>query len=345
MSDPAASPLVTLEAVTKEFGHGRKAFRALDGVDLQIARGEIFAIIGHSGAGKSTLVRLVNGLERVTSGRVIIDGQDITRLSENRLADVRQGIGMVFQQFNLLRSRTVFGNVEFPLIVAGRPKAEREERVWELLDFVGLTQKAHQHPEQLSGGQQQRVSIARALADGPPLLLADEATSALDPETTQDVLDLLSKVNREFGVTIIVITHEMDVVRRIADRVAVLDKGKITEHGAVYDIFSTPQAEPTQRFLRTVVRSRPDQAILDRLRRQRPGRLAIVEVGDDNRIGDVLGTANSRGVTFHLAFGGIEVLQDREFGSITLELTGADAAVDGLLEDLRTIAAVEEVAR
>lgn len=217
---PPSDVHVRFEGVTKNFpGRTRRdpPHQVLKGIDLEIRRGEIFGIIGSSGAGKSTLVRLINGLEPVTSGRLQVGDREISGLSEGRLREVRRDIGMVFQQFNLFRSRTVAGNVAFPLKVAGVKQPERDRKVARLLDFVGLLQRANDHPEQLSGGQQQRVGIARALATDPSLLLADEATSALDPETTQDVLNLLKQVNRELGITIVIITHEMDVIRSIAD--------------------------------------------------------------------------------------------------------------------------------
>ncbi|MFD1048784.1 methionine ABC transporter ATP-binding protein, partial [Kibdelosporangium lantanae] len=222
-------PLIEFRGVGKTFG----SVTALDGVDLTIDAGEIYAVIGHSGAGKSTLVRLINALERPTTGSVLVDGVDITDLPERRLRAVRLGIGMVFQQFNLLRSRTVFGNVAYPLKIAGWNKEDRRKRVAELLNFVGIADRAWHYPDQLSGGQKQRVGIARALATNPKILLADESTSALDPETTGEVLRLLRRVNQEFGVTIVVITHEMEVVREIADRVAVLQDGRVIEHGPV----------------------------------------------------------------------------------------------------------------
>lgn len=206
---------------------------ALSGVSLSIAPGQIYAIIGGSGAGKSTAVRMINALERPTAGPVIVEGTDITGLSAKRIRAMRTRIGMVFQQFNLMNSRTVYANVEFALATAGWPKADRRNRIAELLHFVGLAEKAWEYPRQLSGGQKQRVGIARALAANPTILLADEATSALDPQTTNDVLALLKRVNEEFDITVVVITHEMDVVRKIADRVAVLDRGRLVEEGDV----------------------------------------------------------------------------------------------------------------
>lgn len=222
---PNASAYVRFTGVSKQFpgaSRGAEPKQVLRDVDLTIEKGEVFGIIGYSGAGKSTLVRLINGLEVPTSGRIDVGDQELTALDAAGVRAVQRRIGMIFQQFNLFRSRTVAGNVAYPLKVAGVKQPERDQRVAELLDFVGLLDRAHDYPEQLSGGQRQRVGVARALATRPDLLLADEATSALDPETTADVLRLLQRVNTEFGITVVIITHELDVIRSIADRVAVL---------------------------------------------------------------------------------------------------------------------------
>ncbi|MDF2989521.1 MAG: methionine transporter ATP-binding protein [Microbacterium sp.] len=336
--------IIEFRGVTKSFVTGGATITALDHVDLAIEQGEIFGIIGYSGAGKSTLVRLINGLERATSGVIRVDGVEITSLTEHQLPPVRGRIGMIFQQFNLLRSRTVAGNVEFPLKVAGWPKPKRRARVAELLDFVGLLDRAHDYPEQLSGGQKQRVGIARALSVSPTVLLADEATSALDPETTHDVLRLLKRTNRELGVTIVVITHEMDVVREIADRVAVLDGGRVVELGSTYEVFAEPRTPTTRRFLQTVVRTKPSDDDLARIRRNHPGRLVIVEVRDLAELSQQLVELHRIGVGVTLAFGGIDALQDREFGSLTLSLTGDDDLVERGIHALRSVADVEEVA-
>ncbi len=231
--------LIRLVSATKTYPpqtKGAPPVVALDDVSLQIAAGEVCGVIGYSGAGKSTLLRLINALEIPTTGAVEIDGTDITRLPERQLRSLRSDIGMIFQQFNLFDSRTVAGNIAYPLEVAGRPRNEIRHRVAELLDFVGLAARANAYPEQLSGGQKQRVGIARALATSPRILLADEATSALDPDTTQEVLALLRRVNRELGVTIVLITHEMDVIRVIADRVVVMEGGRVIESGSVFDV-------------------------------------------------------------------------------------------------------------
>jgi len=337
--------LIEFRDVTKSFRSGDSTITAIDGVSLSIDRGEIFGIIGYSGAGKSTLVRLVNALERVTSGAILIDGVDITQLPEAKLRGVRAGIGMIFQQFNLFRSRTVFGNVAYPLKVAGWPKEKRKARVAELLAFVGLTDKAWVYPDQLSGGQKQRVGIARALATNPAILLADESTSALDPETTADVLALLKRVNTELGVTIVVITHEMEVVRSIADRVAVLDSGQVIESGSVFELFSDPKTVTAQRFVGTVLRNHPEAGDIERLRGKHAGRIVSARIHDDGRLGAVLSDAVGRhDVRFEIVYGGISALQGRSFGSLTLELIGADSGVDALIAELRQVTEVEEVA-
>jgi D-methionine transport system ATP-binding protein len=249
MSAPRSSaPLVRLESLHRAFG----AVVALDGVSLEIERGEIFGIIGRSGAGKSTLIRTINALERIDSGRIIVDGNDLTSLDEAGLNRVRRKIGMIFQHFNLLAMKTVFENVELPLKLAGEDRDSRARRVERLLDLVGLRDKADAYPAKLSGGQKQRVGIARALASGPSLLLSDEATSALDPETTLSILRLLKELKETLGVTIVLITHEMSVIREICDRVAVLDHGRIVEQGAVWEVLGHPRTDLTQRLLRNV---------------------------------------------------------------------------------------------
>jgi len=336
--------IVSFSNVSKVFRRGGVPVTALDGIDLEIERGEVFGVIGYSGAGKSTLVRLVNGLETATSGRIIVDGSEVTALSEHRLPELRERVGMIFQQFNLLHSRTVAGNVEFPLKVAHWPRARRQERVAELLDFVGLLERAHDYPEQLSGGQKQRVGIARAIAASPAVLLADEATSALDPETTQDVLRLLRRANRELGVTIVVITHEMDVIRDIADRVAVLDSGRVVEQGTTYQVFTEPASPVTRRFLRTVVRDRPGEEDVARIRALHPGRLVVLDVRDSAEADRAIQRARGAGARITIAFGGIDSIQGREFGRLTLAVDGAPVAAERAVAELAASGRIEELA-
>ena len=241
--------MIRVENVSKTYTGKQGTVEAVKDVSLEISRGEIFGVIGFSGAGKSTLIRLLNGLETVTSGHIYINEKDITTLKRKELLKERQKIAMIFQHFNLLWSRTVEENIAFSLESAGVPKAERKAKVAELIDLVGLTGREKSYPSQLSGGQKQRVGIARALANDPEVLLCDEATSALDPKTTKDILKLLVEINQELGLTIVLITHEMHVVRQICHRVAVMEEGRVVESGEVIEVFKNPQQPITKQFV------------------------------------------------------------------------------------------------
>lgn len=241
--------MIRVENVSKTYTGKQGTVEAVKDVSLEISRGEIFGVIGFSGAGKSTLIRLLNGLETVTSGHIYINEKDITTLKRKELLKERQKIAMIFQHFNLLWSRTVEENIAFSLEIAGVPKAERKAKVAELIDLVGLTGRGKSYPSQLSGGQKQRVGIARALANDPEVLLCDEATSALDPKTTKDILKLLVEINQELGLTIVLITHEMHVVRQICHRVAVMEEGRVVESGEVIEVFKNPQQPITKQFV------------------------------------------------------------------------------------------------
>ena len=243
--------MIKLNNITKIFTLPDKKLTALDNVSLHVPKGQICGVIGASGAGKSTLIRCVNLLERPTHGAVVIDDVDLTQLSDAELVKTRRQIGMIFQHFNLLTSRTVFENVALPLELENKSKAEIQEKTTALLALVGLSDKHNVYPANLSGGQKQRVAIARALASDPKVLLCDEATSALDPATTQSILKLLKEINRTLGITILLITHEMEVVKRICDQVAVIDKGRLIEQGTVSEIFSNPKTELAQEFIRS----------------------------------------------------------------------------------------------
>ncbi|NTW39628.1 MAG: ATP-binding cassette domain-containing protein [Cellulomonadaceae bacterium] len=336
------STMVSLRDVSKVFPGSAGPVHAVDGVTLDIERGEIFGVIGYSGAGKSTLVRLVNALETPTSGEVVVDGTVLSGSSERELRKARAGIGFIFQQFNLWSSRTVAGNVGYPLRVAGWSRERRKARVAELLEFVGLSDKARVYPDRLSGGQKQRVGIARALATSPALLLADEATSALDPETTRDVLDLLRRVNAELGVTIVVITHEMAVVSYLCHRVAVMEQGKVVESGDVYDIFSTPRHEVTRRFIGTALHDRPRPDVVNRLRGRHPGRLVTVGVREETGTPPLTERLRAHGVDGTVVFGGITEVGSRPLGSLTYELLGPQGGIEALLAELRTTTEVVE---
>lgn len=241
--------MIKLENISKSFAINGKTVGAVKDVSLAIRQGEIFGIIGFSGAGKSTLVRCINLLEKPEKGRVIIDGEDITHYEGKELRHVRQKIGMIFQHFNLMPSRTVFENIELPLKLTKLSASERSQKIKKLLDLVGLSDKAQSYPSQLSGGQKQRVAIARALANDPKVLLCDEATSALDPQTTHSILQLLKEVNTRLGITIVVITHQMEVIKEICDCVAVMQKGVVVEKGDIVEVFSAPQAPITKSFI------------------------------------------------------------------------------------------------
>jgi len=332
-----APVLVRFSDVSKEFP-GTPPVRAIDHVDLDLYAGEITGVIGYSGAGKSTLVRLINALERPSSGRVLLDGTDLSGLSERELGVVRSDVGMIFQQFNLFSSRTVAGNVGYPLRLAGRSRSERSARVAELLDFVGLSDRAGAYPSQLSGGQKQRVGIARALATRPKLLLADEATSALDPETTADVLGLLRRVNRELGTTIVVITHEMNVVRSTCDRVVMMEEGRIVEQGPVFDVFARPESDAAQRFVQTVLHDRPDTEVIERLRGDHQGTIVTVDVIDQRSA--IFDRLRHPQVHSAVIYGGISEIADRPFGSLTFELTGDDSAIAATVDSLAEITRV-----
>ncbi|WP_329439793.1 methionine ABC transporter ATP-binding protein [Streptomyces sp. NBC_01426] len=323
---------VELRDVHKEFPGGT---RAVDGVSLSVEAGTVFGVVGHSGAGKSTLLRLVNGLEEPTSGSVLVDGQDLATLGERRLRPIRRDIGMIFQQFNLFRSRTVLGNVLYPLRLAGMDRAAARSRAEETLDFVGLSGHGGRYPEQLSGGQRQRVGIARALATRPKVLLCDEATSALDPQTTGEVLALLRRVNRELGVTIVLITHEMEVVRTLCDRVAVMEDGRVVENGEVYEVFARPGHPTTSAFVRSALHSEPDAALLERLGARHPGRLVNVPIVDGAPALEGLSALlREHAVDFTLVHGGVGEVRGRPLGSVTLELRGSAAAVDAVAHGL-----------
>ena len=328
-SAPQCPDHIVFEHVTKEFRTRSDTVRALDDVSLAIKRGSISAVIGHSGAGKSTLVRLINGLETPTRGRVLVDGTDVSQLSDKAMRPLRADIGMIFQQFNLFGSRTIYDNVAYPLKLTHWKKADEKKRVTELLSFVGLTSKAWDHPDQLSGGQKQRVGIARALATKPSILLADESTSALDPETTADVLSLLKRVNAELGVTVVVITHEMEVVRSIAQQVSVLAAGHLVESGSARQVFTHPQSETTQRFLATIIGQHPSGEEQARLQSENPdARLVDVSSVASHSFGDALARISRTGASFQIVHGGVIEVHDGSLGNYTVALSGPAQAVE-----------------
>lgn len=339
------SPLIELSHVSRTFTGKTSSVTAVDDVSFTVEKGEVYGVIGFSGAGKSTLIRIINGLERPTAGSVQVLGQEISTLSESKLRHVRRRIGMVFQQFNLFSSRSVASNMAYPLRVAGWAKDERQARVEELLEFVGLTDKARAYPEQLSGGQKQRVGIARALASKPEILLADESTSALDPSTTGEVLSLLRRANEELGITIVAITHEMEVIRSIADRVAVMDRGRIVEEGLVYDVFSNVRSSGGTSFVGSALKDRPSAEDLQRIRTNTSGRLITLSLKNSAAVSTTLGRAAEFGVRFEIVHGGMNTTKNASFGLLTVSLDGDSGAVDRYVAELKTTSPVQEVAQ
>jgi D-methionine transport system ATP-binding protein len=314
-----------------EFHHVQKTYRvsgrdvpALQSTDLRIEQGQVFGLIGHSGAGKSTLLRLINRLEEPSAGRILVAGENVTALDATGLRRFRRQVGMIFQHFNLLSSKTVAANVAMPLELAGELSREQiTQRVAELLARVGLSEHANKYPAQLSGGQKQRVGIARALSTNPKILLCDEATSALDPQTTAQVLQLLAEINRELGLTIVLITHEMDVIRRVCDQVAVMDGGSIVEQGPVAQVFLHPQHPTTRRFVQE------DEHIDENEQRDDfahvSGKILRLTFQGEATYAPLLGTvARETGVDYSILAGRIDRIKDTPYGQLTLALTGGD---------------------
>lgn len=318
--------MITLENVTKVYGN-KTQVKTLNGISLSVKAGEIFGIIGKSGAGKSTLVRCINMLERPTSGKVIIDERDMTTLSDSRLRRERKSIGMIFQHFNLLSSRTVFDNIAFPLELTDTPKEIIRNKVEGLLELVGLSDRKSNYPSQLSGGQKQRVGIARALASDPKILLCDEATSALDPQTTTAILALLQDINKRLGITIIIITHEMAVVKDICDRVAVIEGGYIKECGRVVDIFTNPQSETMQEFVKSIINTEMPRGItrLGITNEPKEGSDMLVRVRFKGNIttkplmAQVIRHSNA---DLSVLYGNIDYIQDEPFGYLIFSIIG-----------------------
>lgn len=328
---------IRLTGISKQYPgkKGQTPAPALDGIELSIEAGEIYGLIGRSGAGKSTLLRMINGLEAPTTGEVHVDGVDVQTLSPAELRTLRHSIGMVFQQFNLWNSRTVFGNIATPLKVAGWKDADIARRVGELLDFVGLGGKAFARPRQLSGGQKQRVGIARAIASRPSILLSDEATSALDPQTTTEIVDLLRSVNHEFGITIVVVTHEMDVISQLADRVSILSDGRIVESGDIHQILARPTHPVTAGLVGSYTRTSLTETERAALRERFDGRRISIVVDDALVDGPVLSRlARQHAVDFSIIQGGVARVKDQPYGQLSLALYGDEPAIDRFVAEL-----------
>ena len=329
---PRSAGAVAFRDVAKTYRSSAGTVQALDAISLEIAPGSIFGIIGRSGAGKSSLLRTINRLEQPTSGQVLVDGVDISTLSEAGLVQLRRRIGMIFQHFNLLSAKTVAENVALPLKVAGVPAAQIAARVQELLLLVGLQDKADTYPSRLSGGQKQRVGIARALATGPEILLCDEATSALDPETTHSILQLLRDINRTLGITVVLITHEMSVIREIADQVLVLEQGRIAELGAVWQVFGNPQHAATRALLAPLQHGLPDD-LQQRLQALPPAGaytqiLQLGYRGEDGLEPDLPRITQALGARVRLLHGGVDRIQGHAQGQLLVALESAAARAD-----------------
>lgn len=321
--------MIDIVNVTKQYGD----LKAIDDVSLKIHNGEIFGIIGYSGAGKSTLLRCLNLLETPTSGKVIVDGKDLTTLTKKEVRTERQKIGMIFQHFHLISAKKVYDNVAHSLKAAGKSKAEIKQRVPELLKMVGLEDRAGHYPAQLSGGQKQRVGIARALANEPKILLCDEATSALDPTTTESILALLKDINKKMGITIVLITHEMEVIQKICDRIAVMENGAVVEYGDVYDLFSNPQTELTKQFVQTV----HSLELPKRLQQGRVGQIVQITFrGETAEEGIIAETLRKFDVNINILHGQITYIKDKPLGTLIIEITGEDSVILNAIAHIET---------
>ncbi len=342
--------MIDIRGLTQTFAGANGPVDVLRGIDLQIQPGEVFDIIGKSGAGKSSLVRAINLLNRPTSGTVIVNGRDLTQLNDADLRAARREIGMVFQHFNLLSSRTVFDNAALPLELAGMDKAAIRQRVEPLLELVGLSALAQRYPAQISGGQKQRVGIARALASQPKVLLSDEATSALDPETTRSILALLRKVNREMGLTVVLITHQMQVIKDVADRVAVIEAGRIVEIGSVVEVFTRPQQAITKSLIDEIVPQELPASVLERVQALTAqlasngnsaisgvtGQLLRLSYAGESAYQPILShLIRELGLDLSILHGQIDEIQGQTFGSLALFASGGGAQLQSAVAYLR----------
>lgn len=332
--------MIRIENVSKTFTDSNKEVYAVNNVSLTINDGDIFGIIGFSGAGKSTLVRCINLLEKPTEGKVFVDDAEITALSGRELRKARKKIGMIFQHFNLMPSRTIFGNVAYPLRGSGLSKEEIKEKVHHLLELVGISEKENAFPSQLSGGQKQRVAIARALANDPNILLCDEATSALDPQTTKSILKLLQQLNQTLGITVVVITHEMAVVKEICNRVAVMDHGDVVEEEEVFHVFASPKEPLTRSFIKTTSNLQKieeliaaDSPVVATKKGELIVRLSYVE---KNTSEPLISTVTQKfGIILNIVFADVEIVQNAPIGGTVAIVSGESSRIDEALQYLR----------
>ena len=327
--------MIEFKNISKHYQLKDQTIHALDQINLEIPAGSIFGIIGYSGAGKSTLIRLINLLERPSQGQVIINQQDFTAMDARTLRQERAHIGMIFQHFNLLQSKTVSENIEMPLKLLGHSKVEREKRLNELLEFIDLKHKKDALPDELSGGQKQRVGIARALANHPKILLCDEATSALDPQTTQSVLALLKKINQEQGITIVMVTHEMDVIESVCDYVAVMEAGKVIETGTTLDIFSRPQHPTTKTFIQTVLQQQLPINILNNLEHQHHNSIYSLQfLGTSAQETVVQAVIKQFDLSLNILFANMTEINGTVIGQMFVQLLGDEAIIQQAIEFL-----------
>ncbi|WP_347456296.1 ATP-binding cassette domain-containing protein [Acinetobacter thermotolerans] len=328
--------MIEFKDISKQYELKGQTLRALNRINLQIPTGSIFGIIGYSGAGKSTLIRLINLLERPTSGQVIINGTDFTALDAKSLRQERTQIGMIFQHFNLMQTKTVAANIEMPMKLLGWSRAEREKRLEELLDFIDLKHKRHAFPDELSGGQKQRVGIARALANHPKILLCDEATSALDPQTTKSVLQLLKRINQEQGITIVIVTHEMDVIETVCDYVAVMEKGDVIETGSTLQIFSQPQHPTTKNFIQTVLQQNLPVNILANLENQNHHSIYCLKfLGSSAQETVIQGVIKQFDISLNILFANMTEINGSVIGQMFIQLLGDPAQITAAMQYLR----------
>ena len=329
--------LIDFTDVTKIFKNKKSEVTALDHVTLHIDDEDIFGIIGFSGAGKSTLIRMINALEKPTSGKVMVNGDDMSALPFNELRKKRKHIGMIFQQFNLLNSKNVYDNVSIPLVLEGKSKEEIRKKTAQLLEFVGLTDKADYYPDQLSGGQKQRVGIARALATEPSIILSDEATSALDPDTMISILDLLKKVNKELHITIVMVTHQIKAVQRICNKVAVMKNGAVVEQGEIFDVFSSPKEDVTKDFVRTVIPDTVTPSVWKQIDEDDVGHYKVLQFKfmEKYTTSNLIWQINRKfPVETRLLHAAIAELNGRPMGIVVLQMIGSDEEI----EKVRTFA-------
>lgn len=325
--------MIRIENLNKSFTSNGKLLNAVNDVSLEIKKGEIFGIIGLSGAGKSTLIRCLNRLEEPTSGKILIDGIELTSLTKEELRKERKDIGMIFQHFNLLSQKNAFQNIAFPLQLEKKDKKEIEKRVDELLKYVKLEDKKYSYPSQLSGGQKQRVAIARALANNPKILLSDEGTSALDPKTTKSILELLKKIRSEFGITIIMITHQMEVVKDVCDRVAIMENGKVIEENTVENLFENPKTKIAQTFIDSLQGNIEEEIINPSEFKGKIIRLSFL--GDSAKEPIVSKAIKNFDININILSGNINKLQESSVGHLILELIGNDIEINKTISFLQ----------